>query len=180
MPRKEINVEALPEVEEEPWLKRRYPHIIAGVVLLFIGSYFYGCTRVMGMSGKLRREIGDVNRILENMNAQGTVVTDAEIIAAVQQVGRKCGVDIEPDEVHILAESLGQEVLPGGVCQMGKMPDSFHLLGPTDQQMIMQTSKHCAAPNWIVTIKVDTKARWGLFSREISATKATWIRFYER
>jgi len=177
--RKKVDVAALPTVEEEPWLKRRYPHIIIGVILLLVGSYLYGCTKVMAASGKLRRELSDVNRILENVNARGEVVTNDDVVAAVQEVGKRCGVGISRNHIEILGESLHQERLPGGVCHAGRIPDSFQLLPRTDQQMIVQNIKTCTAPDWIVTIRVSTTARWGLFSREIDATRVTWVRAYE-
>ncbi len=176
--KKKLVIKAIPMPDPEPWIKRRYPHLIIGVILVLIASYLYGCTTIMASSVRLRREIGDVNRLLENMNARHEVVTDADVVAAVQEVGKKCGVDIASDDVSIFAEPLGQEQL-GHSCRFAHTPDSFQKLSPVDQQMLMQAVKSCTVPDWILSVQISSKMRWGLFSHTVDATVHTWVRSYE-
>jgi hypothetical protein len=43
----------------------------------------------------------------------------------------------------------------------------------------MQSVKTCTVPDWILSIQVSSKARWGLFSHTVHATVHTWVHDYE-
>ncbi len=177
--RKPIVIKPVPEPEPEPWLKRRYPHLIAISVLLIAASYLYGCTKVMASSVKFRREVGDIETALGNMNGRGQTVTDADVVAAVKEVGKRCGLDIASGDIRIEAEELRQIEVGRGRCRFSHVPDLVQRMSAVDQQMIMKSVQSCTAPRWILSVHVNSRARWGLFSHEIEATRTVAINSYE-
>jgi len=147
----------------EPWWKRRLPHMITAAILLVIGSYFYGCAKVHGRAIDFRHQFGDDVRA--KLRAPGTefhVWTPGQIEQVVGEVARAHGFSVK--SVKVTREEICTRRLALGMgCQVMNNALAVTRLDPSEQLMIANPHA-CPKPDWILTIEVEAKSRWGLYS----------------
>lgn len=160
----------------EPWWKRRLPHMILGSILLLIGSYVYGCTKVMGDSIAFRRALPEAGTELRNLNANWETVTPAKVERAVRNVAKKH--DMKVSRVDVLAEEIGQIEMPGAGCRPANWPDTIMKLDGVDQLNLARAGKVCAIPGYILTIRAHVSERWGLFKHGMDEVAYVLINRY--
>ncbi|HUH05535.1 MAG TPA: hypothetical protein VML75_26255 [Kofleriaceae bacterium] len=161
----------------EPWWKRRLPHMILGSILLLIGSYVYGCTKVMGDSIAFRRALPEAGIELRNLNSKWETVTPAKVERAVRNVAKKH--DMKVSRVELLAEEIGQIELPGAGCRPANWPDTIMKLDGVDQLNLTKAGKVCAIPGYILTIRAHVSERWGLFKHGSDEVAYVLLNRYE-
>lgn len=163
---KQVSFKVIAPPPPLPWWRRRLPHMITAAVLLVIGSYVYGCTKVHGRAIDFRRELG--NGMREKMRHpanQDRVWTPAGVKQVAREVARDHGFELS--DVRIQVEELCTLVLPTGGCQMMYSPSSFSRLDPSEQVLIAKPNV-CPKPDWIMSIQVDAGSRWGLYSYDVT------------
>jgi hypothetical protein len=154
----------------EPWWKRRLPHMITGAILLVIISYVYGCAKVHGRAIDFRREVS--NDIRAQLRAPGTefaIWTPASVEAAARKAAALHHFKVL--SVTVTADKICTVKMPVG-CNSVYNPLAVSRLDVTEQ---MQIANGCPKPDWVLTIKVDAKSRWGLYAYEVEEMAYTTI-----
>jgi hypothetical protein len=156
---------------EHPMM-RWLPGAIIAALILIPGSYMYGCTRVMQKQRDFNEQLGELGRVLENRNAKGRIVSEAIIVREVQQLASGAGVDVDRDEVTVMAEPIEvvRDPFSGG-CRVGAWPEAMQYLSAQSQARLVRESQSCGVPRWIISVRVDTSVRWGLASEDLRFEK---------
>ncbi len=173
----DFKVYKAPEVKHRNPLIAKLPTILICAFVFFVGTYTYGCVDVTSSVSKFNSNLSDLNRRLENMNARNRVVTDADIEDAVGAIAKKAGMKVT--KVEVIADPVGTVRL-GPACQFANMPDTINQLPVSERQHVMKSPSTCSIPDYILTIKVEAKARFLYVTRSTDFFRVTYVNKYQR
>ncbi len=132
----------------------------------------YGCVRVAQKQSNFNDELTDLNRVLENYNARGTVVTQGMIVEAVQELADEAGVSVDASEIVVTADAIHVQRHPYGGCIVDRWPDSVRFLPHFSYQRLLKLKRSCAVPRWIIGVRVKRRCG-GALPRSSSSSSTT-------